>query len=86
MNEEQKNHAEKAYSWLTSLLSGWGIKQSWAQYIAAALVGAIVAIASVSGLAGCTATASQNADGSWSYSGEIVTPIIKDVEVSDDKK
>lgn len=70
-NEEKK---EQAVSWLASLLTGWGIKQSWAQYIAAAVVGAIAAVM-VLAQGSCTATATQGADGSWSYTGELVAPI-----------
>ncbi len=31
-------------SWLTGLLSGWGIRESWAKIIAGALIGAASAI------------------------------------------
>lgn len=30
-------------SWLTGLLSGWGIKESWAKIIAGAVIGALAA-------------------------------------------
>lgn len=70
-NEEKK---EQAVSWLTSLLTGWGLKQSWAQYIAAAIVGAVAAVLMMM-QGSCTATATQGADGSWSYTGELVAPI-----------
>ena len=74
-NEEQK---EKADSWLASLLTGWGIKESWAQYIAAAVVGAVAAVLVMAqGL--CTASATQSADGSWTYRGEVVAPIIREL-------
>lgn len=75
-NEEQK---EKAVSWLASLLTGWGIKESWAQYIAAAVVGAVAAVL-VMAQGSCTATATQSADGSWAYSGEVVAPIIRELD------
>ena len=29
-------------SWLTGLLTGWGIKESWAKVIAGAVIGALV--------------------------------------------
>lgn len=70
-NEEKK---EQAVSWLTSLLTGWGIKQSWAQYIAAAVVGAVAAVLMMMQTS-CTTTATQGADGSWSYVGELVVPV-----------
>lgn len=72
-NEEKK---EQAVSWLTSLLTGWGLKQSWAQYIAAAIVGAVAAVLMMM-QGSCTATATQGADGSWSYTGELVAPVVK---------
>ena len=48
-NDENK---DKAVSWLASLLTGWGIKESWAQYIAAAVVGAVAAGAGDAACAG----------------------------------
>lgn len=73
---EEEDKKEQAVSWLTSLLTGWGIKQSWAQYIAAAVVGAIAAVM-VLAQGSCTASATQGADGSWSYTGELVAPVVK---------
>lgn len=34
---------EKQFTWLTSLLSHWGIKESWAKLIAGAIIGALCA-------------------------------------------
>lgn len=73
MDDDQKNKAEQTYSWLTSLLTGWGLKQSWAQYIAAAIVGAACAVLALL-CSGCSVNASQGADGSWSYSSELIAP------------
>lgn len=64
---------EKA-SWLVGLLHGWGIKESWAKVIAGAIIGALCA-AGVLSLDGCTASVSQAADGSWTYTGVIVMPV-----------
>ena len=36
MNKEQQN-------WLAGLLTGWGIKESWAKLIAGAVLGALAA-------------------------------------------
>lgn len=36
------NNKEK-YSWLTSLLTGWGVKESWAKVLAGAIIGALCA-------------------------------------------
>lgn len=66
------NNEKKAYSWLTGLLTGWGIKESWAKIIAGALIGAAVA-AGVLTLDGCSVSYRQNADG-IEYSGTVVTP------------
>ena len=80
-----KDNAERAYGWLASLLTGWGLEKSWAQYIAAAVVGAVVAVLALAA-EGCTVTASQSADGSWSYSGEVIQPIVEEIEISGDDK
>ena len=61
----------KAYNWLTSLLTGWGLKESWAKLVAGALIGACVA-AGVLTLDGCTASYSQTADGAIEYTGSII--------------
>lgn len=34
---------EEKFNWLKSLLTGWGIKDSWAKIIAGAIIGAIAA-------------------------------------------
>ncbi len=36
-------------NWLASLLSGWGIRESWAKIIAGALAGALAAAGYLSG-------------------------------------
>lgn len=81
-NDNDKQTA--AADWLTSLLTGWGIKRSWAQYIAAAVVGAVAAVIALS-QAGCTVTAAQGADGAWMYAGELVAPVVRELELNDDK-
>ncbi len=62
---------------LAGLLHGWGIKEAWAKVIAGAVIGALCA-AGVLALDGCAASASQSADGSWSYSGIIILPVDKE--------
>lgn len=64
------NNEKKAYSWLTGLLTGWGIKESWAKVLAGAIIGAAVA-AGVLTLDGCTVEYTQNAEG-IRYSGTVV--------------
>lgn len=34
---------KEKHSWLTDMLTGWGIKESWAKLIAGAIIGAICA-------------------------------------------
>ena len=66
------NNKEK-YSWLTGLLTGWGIKESWAKLIAGAVIGALCA-AGVLTVSNCTASYTQTAAGDISFSGTVVTP------------
>jgi hypothetical protein len=59
-----KDEKEK-YQWLKALLTGWGIKESWAKLIAGAIIGAICAFMMTS----CTwdiksTSSSQNFDSS----------------------
>lgn len=62
---------EKA-NWLAGLLSGWGIRESWAKIIAGAIIGAAAA---AGWLTSCTASYSQAADGAIRYEGILVLPI-----------
>lgn len=61
---------ETKYTWLTSLLTGWGIKERWAKIIAGAVIGAAVA-AGVLTLDGCTAHYSQTAAGDIEYEARV---------------
>ena len=40
-------------SWLTGILTGWGIKESWAKIIAGAIIGALLAAGAFAG-SSCT--------------------------------
>lgn len=60
----------KAYNWLTSLLTGWGLKESWAKLVAGAVIGAAVATGVLT-LDGCTAHYSQTVDGAIEYTGRV---------------
>lgn len=64
------NNEKKAYSWLTGLLTGWGIKESWAKILAGAIIGAAVA-AGVLTLPSCSVEYTQTAEG-IRYSGTVV--------------
>ncbi len=37
------NTNKEQHSWLTGLLTGWGVKESWAKLIAGAVLGALAA-------------------------------------------
>ncbi len=56
MNEHQKNT-----SWLAGILTGWGLKESWAKLIAGALIGALGAIGILT-QTGCGHTVTLEAD------------------------
>ena len=47
--EDNKEQIKKHAQWLNSLLTGWGLKQSWAKVLTGAIIGAIIAL-----LSGCT--------------------------------
>lgn len=64
------NKAKNAHSWLTGLLTGWGVKESWAKILAGAIIGAAVA-AGVLTLPSCSVEYSQTAEG-IRYSGAVV--------------
>lgn len=65
-NEKAKN----AHTWLTGLLTGWGLRESWAKLVAGAVIGALVA-AGVLQLTGCSVDYRQNAEG-IRYSATVV--------------
>ena len=62
---------KEKYSWLAGLLTGWGIKESWAKVLAGAVIGALVA-AGV--LTGCTASYTQSAAGDIAAKVTIIEP------------
>lgn len=51
--EETKQHAEKAATFITGLLTGWGVPAAWAKALSGAIIGAaigaLVAAGAVSG-------------------------------------
>lgn len=65
------NTNKEKHSWLTGLLTGWGIKESWAKVIAGMVIGALAAAGL---LTSCTACYSQSAAGDIQFSGTVVTP------------
>lgn len=66
------------YTWLTSLLTGWGVKECWAKVIAGAIIGALCA-AGVLALDGCAVRYSQTAAGDIEYRGSII-PIEREMK------
>lgn len=62
-------NTDEKVSWLESLLSGWGVKQSWAKIIAGAVIGALAAAGLLT--SGCTATVNQTQADGTSTSGTI---------------
>ncbi|MBQ9095763.1 MAG: hypothetical protein IJY53_05460 [Akkermansia sp.] len=65
------NTNKEKHSWLTGLLTGWGIKESWAKVIAGMVIGALAAAGLLSS---CTARYSQSASGDIEFSGTVVVP------------
>ncbi|MBQ4636246.1 MAG: hypothetical protein IJB64_07405 [Akkermansia sp.] len=65
------NTNKEKHSWLTGLLTGWGIKESWAKVIAGMVIGALAAAGLLSS---CTASYSQSASGDIQFSGTVVVP------------
>ena len=63
-------HKEKV-SWLTGLLTGWGVRESWAKIIAGAIVGALVC-AGVLALDSCAVSYEQSATGGIRFSASVV--------------
>lgn len=59
------------YTWLTSLLTGWGVKECWAKVIAGAIIGALCAAGGLA-LDGCAVRYSQTASGDIEYTGRII--------------
>lgn len=64
------NKTKNAHTWLTGLLTGWGVKESWAKILAGAIIGAAIA-AGVLTLPGCSVEYTQNAEG-IRYHGTVV--------------
>ncbi len=69
------DNKEKA-SWLTSLLTGWGIKESWAKIIVGAIMGALAA-AGLLMQQSCTMNLTKLPDGTFSFRvGEQPVPVV----------
>ena len=75
MNTEQTEKAKKAAGFVAGLLTGWGVPANWARIITGAIIGAVAAIAAMTGT-GCTASYTQKADGTIQYNGALV-PIVE---------
>ena len=66
-------NTQNKYTWLTSLLKGWGIKESWAKVLAGAILGALCA-AGVIALDACCINYKQNAAGDRELTATVVHP------------
>lgn len=61
---------EKVNGWLVGLLTGWGVKESWAKLLAGAIVGALCAVG-VLALDGCRVAYKQTAE-AVEFRGSVV--------------
>ncbi len=69
------DNKEKA-SWLTGLLTGWGVRDAWAKIIAGAIIGALAA-AGILTQTGCSMNLTKLPDGTLSFSmGEQPAPVV----------
>ena len=66
---------ENKHTWLTGLLTGWGIKESWAKVLAGAVIGALCAAGL---LCSCSLHYKQNALGDKEFSATVVQPVAEE--------
>lgn len=64
-------------SWLAGLLTGWGIKESWAKIIAGAIIGALSA-AGILCSTSCSASYSQSPDGTIHITSIVAYPVTRE--------
>jgi hypothetical protein len=64
---------EKTNSWLTGLLTGWGMRAVWAKVIAGAIIGALCATGILS-LDSCSTSYRQSAAGDIEFTTTVVHP------------
>ena len=64
---------KQKFSWLTGLLTGWGIKESWAKIIAGAIIGALAAVGLLT-QSSSTASYTQSASGDIAATVTLVEP------------
>ena len=69
------NNIETKHTWLTGLLTGWGIKKSWAKVLAGAIIGALCAAGL---LCSCSFHYKQNALGDKELSATVVQPVAEE--------
>lgn len=68
------SNPQQKTSWLTGLLTGWGIRESWAKIIAGAIIGALTAAGIITGTS-CNARYTQSPDGTINLTGTVCYPI-----------
>lgn len=86
--ETNKDNINAVKQGLTGLLVKLGVGETVAQWIVNITVAVVVAALVTAGaltITGCTVTASQSADGAWSYTGEVVQPIVRELDLNTDK-
>lgn len=77
---------EKQYGWLAGLLTGWGVKESWAKVIAGAIIGALAAAGLLSSCSGATTAEQLNMIGALYEASTGQAPVYRVVKVEDVKK
>ena len=74
MNYLVMSNQQQKTSWLTGLLTGWGIRESWAKIIAGAIMGALTA-AGILTSTSCNASYTQSPNGTIHLTGTVCYPI-----------
>lgn len=72
-SENRSEHAARAHSWLSEMLTGWGIPGEIARIIAGAIIGGIAAYLTLHA-AGCSASFTRTAGGDVHLQGSIAHP------------
>lgn len=62
MNELEKDAAKKTATFLTGLLTGWGVPANWAKVVTGAVIGGVIGVLlAVGALTSCTTVTEQRA-------------------------
>lgn len=74
VNQEQHQSEQKAASWLTNVLTAWGVPGSLARILAGAIVGAVAAWYLATST-GCTVSYTKLPDGTVTAQGAVAKPV-----------